>query len=89
MRIARGLPMRPFETYDISMELVAAMGPVIAKVKRRDVDLSNQLKRAVTSIPLNLAEGAERRIASNITAWPLVVRQRLAAPSRSRCPGKS
>ena len=53
--------MRRFDTYDVALELTAAMGPVIAKVKKRDPDLSNQLKRAVTSIPLNLSEGAQRQ----------------------------
>ena len=53
--------MRRFDTYEVALEVTAALGPIIATIKRRDPDLSNQLKRAVTSIPLNLSEGAQRQ----------------------------
>ncbi|MFO0581595.1 MAG: four helix bundle protein [Anaeromyxobacter sp.] len=49
-----------FLAYDVSLELARAVRPLIALVARRDPSLADQLRRAVTSVPLNVAEGNRR-----------------------------
>jgi hypothetical protein len=49
-----------FEAYEVALELVAALGPVATTIAERDSSLSSQLRRAVASVPLCLAEGARR-----------------------------
>ena len=44
--------------YEVALELVHALGPVLPRIARRDRDLARQLRRAVASVVLNLAEGA-------------------------------
>ena len=46
-----------FRVLDASYELISALVPVVAAVGRHDRSLRDQLRRAATSIPLNLAEG--------------------------------
>ena len=50
----------PFTAYDVSVELVALLKPLIATVATHDADLARQLRRAASSAPLNLAEGRRR-----------------------------
>ena len=52
----------PFETksfaaLDRAYELISALAPLVTAVARRDRALASQLRRAASSIPLNLAEG--------------------------------
>ncbi len=49
-----------FDAYEVALELAAALAPVIAAIARHDPDLARQLRRALASVPLNLAEGACR-----------------------------
>jgi four helix bundle protein len=50
----------PFITYDVSLSLVRAVGPLLVLLARRDPPLADQLRRAVQSVPLNVAEGNRR-----------------------------
>ncbi len=49
--------MAQFIAYDLSLQLVQALAPVIGRIERRDKDLARQLRRSASSVSLNLAEG--------------------------------
>ena len=44
--------------YREALEVCRSLAPVIKELERRDRDLARQLRRALTSVPLNLAEGS-------------------------------
>jgi four helix bundle protein len=44
--------------YEIAIRMVEEMGPALAAIERRDRDLARQMRRAASSIVLNLAEGS-------------------------------
>lgn len=46
-----------FVAYEIARELIAALRPIVPVIERRDRALADQLKRAASSVLLNLAEG--------------------------------
>jgi len=48
----------PFQVEELSLELISALVPLMPRIKQRDKDLADQLKRAASSIGLNAAEAA-------------------------------
>jgi four helix bundle protein len=49
------------DIYPFILETVTALRPVTGRIARADADLGRQLRRAQTSIALNVAEGAYSR----------------------------
>jgi four helix bundle protein len=47
--------------YDVLLELLRAVRPLVAELERRDADLARQCRRALASAPLNVAEGSYSR----------------------------
>jgi four helix bundle protein len=50
-----------FEALTVSLQLMQALEPQLARLVGKDVDLARQARRAASSLHLNLAEGAQRR----------------------------
>ena len=44
--------------YDVAQEVVRRLVPVVTELERKDPDLARQLKKARSSIPLNIGEGS-------------------------------
>ena len=47
--------------YPVLLDLVRSAGPLVRQLERRDPDLARQCRRALTSAPLNVAEGSYSR----------------------------
>ena len=49
-----------FDALEVSLQMVASLRSPLATLKFRDQDLHRQVRRAATSVTLNLAEGRKR-----------------------------
>ena len=47
-----------FIAYEVSLDLIRSVRDLVPRIQRFDSDLADQLKRAASSVTLNLAEGA-------------------------------
>jgi four helix bundle protein len=47
--------------YPVVLEFIGTLRPLLAQIERRDRDLGRQLRRASSSVALNLAEGMYSR----------------------------
>jgi four helix bundle protein len=47
--------------YSVLLQLVVSLRPLVAQLERHDPDLARQCRRALTSAPLNVAEGSYSR----------------------------
>jgi len=47
--------------YDVALDLIRALRPVVVQLRKHSRDASDQVERAASSIVLNLAEGDRRR----------------------------
>lgn len=51
----------PFQVLEVAIQLVSALKSVQDKLTTRDPALADQLRRAASSVPLNIGEGAGRQ----------------------------
>jgi four helix bundle protein len=50
-------PPRPsFQVLDVAIEAITVLAPVVARIRRHDRDLAEQLRTALSSVALNAAE---------------------------------
>ena len=63
------LPRPSFHAYDVSLLLVVELRRLVPVMARHDPDLARQVKRAASSISLNLREGLERIGRDRIQHW--------------------
>ena len=62
------MPKR-FELYDVILQLIAELRPLVEKLRQRDRDQALQLKKAANSILSNVAEGSRRQGRDRLQLW--------------------
>ena len=59
----------PFDALEVSLELASSLRRPLDSLRGRNRDLHDQVRRALVSISLNLAEGRERNGADRRYHW--------------------
>jgi four helix bundle protein len=54
---AKPTPRPPFHVLDVAIQAIEVLRPTVARISRRDRDLGEQLRTALSSIALNIGEG--------------------------------
>ncbi len=52
--------MNTFITYNVALELIVALRPIVERLRSNSRDLADQIERGGTSLVLNLGEGNRR-----------------------------
>jgi four helix bundle protein len=60
---------RRFDLYDVALELIATLRPIVERLRQRDRDQALQLKRAANSILANVGEGSRRQGRDRLQHW--------------------
>jgi len=55
---ARPSPSSRFQVLDVAVLAIETLRPVVARIRRCDRDLGEQVRRALSSVALNIAEGS-------------------------------
>ncbi|MRG97143.1 four helix bundle protein [Polyangium spumosum] len=55
--------------YGVAIEMLRMLRPVMERIGSKDPNLGDQLRRAATSIPLNLSEGAYSQGRNERARW--------------------
>jgi len=62
-------PQTSFHAFDLSLSLISALVPLVARIERCDRDLGRQLRKAASSVSLNLGEGRRRTGRDRLHLW--------------------
>ena len=73
--------MARFDALEVSVEAAEALAEALQSIARHDGDLARQLRRAIASVHLNIAEGARRNGKDRLHAF------RIAAGSAAEARG--
>ncbi|MGK5082971.1 four helix bundle protein [Bdellovibrionota bacterium FG-1] len=61
--------MARFQAYDVSLSLIPMLRPLVSAIAFHDRSLADQIRRAGSSVPLNISEGARRQGKDRLHAY--------------------
>ena len=59
----------PFDALEVSLEAIHSLRVPLARIRSRNSKLHDQIERAASSVPMNLAEGRRRNGKDRIHLW--------------------